>query len=170
MRHVLGLDLGLEFSVSACSRAPRDNETDGIDYHFLSVDEFREKIERDAFIEWEEVYTDHYYGTLKSEPERIWKRDRHVVFDVDVMGGINLKKYLGSRALSIFVQPPSIEELEKRLRDRSTDSEADIQKRISKAETEMNFAGSFDIILINDVLEDTLPEAEEVIRKFMAGS
>jgi guanylate kinase len=167
VKHVLSLDLGLEFSISACSRAPRENETDGKDYHFLSADAFREKIEQDAFVEWEEVYKEHYYGTLKSELERIWSRDKYVIFDVDVIGGINLKKYLKGNALSVFVQPPSIGELERRLRNRSTDTEENIRSRIAKAESEMKYADKFDVILVNEHLEETLHKAEEIIRKFL---
>ena len=167
VKHVLGLDMGLEFSVSACSRAPRDNETDGKDYHFLSVEEFREKIEQEAFVEWEEVYKDHYYGTLKRELERIWNRDKYVIFDVDVVGGMNLKKYLKRQALSFFVQPPSIEELERRLRYRSTDTEENIRGRIAKAESEMKYADKFDVLLVNEHLEETLHKAEVIIREFL---
>ena len=167
VKHVLGLDMGLEFSVSACSRAHRDNEKDGKDYHFLRVEEFREKIEQEAFVEWEEVYKDHYYGTLKSELERIWNREKYVIFDVDVIGGINLKKYLKRQALSFFVQPPSIEELERRLRYRSTDTEENIRSRIAKAESEMKYADKFDVILVNEHLEETLHKAEVIIREFL---
>lgn len=167
VKHVLSLDLGLEFSVSACSRPAREIETDGKDYLFLSVDAFREKIEQDAFVEWEEVYKDHYYGTLKSELERIWNLDKNMIFDVDVIGGINLKKYLKKNALSVFVQPPSIEELERRLRYRSTDTEENIRSRIAKAETEMKYADKFDVILVNEHLEETLQKAEVIIRKFL---
>ncbi len=115
VKHLLALDMGLEFSISACSRPPRGKEVDGRDYYFMSADRFREHIEHNDFLEWEEVYSDHYYGTLKSEIDRIWSRQKHVIFDVDVVGGLNLKKYFGPNALAVFVQPPSIEELEKRL-------------------------------------------------------
>jgi guanylate kinase len=167
VRHLLGLDLGLEFSVSACSRPPRENEINGKDYHFLSVEEFREKIEQQEFVEWEEVYKDHYYGTLKSELDGIWRRDNHAIFDVDVVGGMNLKKVLKRHALSLFVSPPSLEELERRLRDRSSDTEENIRKRIAKAESEMKLAGKFDVQLVNDILEHTLQQAEVIVREFL---
>jgi guanylate kinase len=167
VKHLLGLDMGLAFSISACSRPPRQNERDGKDYYFLSVEDFRRKIQQAEFVEWEEVYPGHYYGTLKSELERIWDQGRHVIFDVDVIGGINLKKYFQRNALAIFVQPPSLEVLEKRLRARSTDSEEEILGRIAKAGSELDFAGKFDIRLTNDALEDTLRKAEEVVRKFL---
>ena len=123
VKHLLQLDLGLEFSISACSRPPRAQEVDGQDYYFMSVEDFRKHIKQDEFLEWEEVYLDHYYGTLKTELDRIWNRQKHVVFDVDVVGGLNLKRYFGRKALAVFVQPPSMQELEKRLRDRSTDAD-----------------------------------------------
>ena len=116
VKHLLQLDLGLEFSISACSRPPRPQEVDGRDYYFMSVEDFRKHIKQDDFLEWEEVYRDHYYGTMKTELDRIWNRQKHVVFDVDVVGGLNLKRYLGRNALAVFVQPPSMQELEKRLR------------------------------------------------------
>ncbi len=167
VKHLLELDLGLEFSVSACSRSPRGNETHGKDYYFLSTAEFREKIKKRAFVEWEEVYKDQYYGTLKSELERIRNLRRHVIFDVDVVGGMNLKKYFGKNALALFIQPPSMVELEKRLRKRSTDGEAGIRDRIARAGSEMKYAGRFDVILINDRLEDTLRKAKEIVKAFL---
>ena len=167
VQHLLGLDLNLEFSVSACSREPRKNEVHGKDYYFLSVEEFRENIEAGNFVEWEEVYTNMYYGTLKSELERIWSSGKHVVFDVDVVGGSNLKKIFGSDALGIFIQPPSLEVLEQRLRDRSTDSEEKIRTRLSKASEELGYAVEFDVIIINDQLDTALSEAEESIRNFL---
>ena len=167
VKHLLSLDLELEFSVSACSRPPRENEKEGRDYYFMSVPEFRENIEQEAFVEWEEVYRDHYYGTLKSELERIWSRQKHVIFDVDVAGGIKLKEYFKQNSLSVFVQPPSLEELEKRLRDRSTDNEENLRKRIAKAGSEMKFASQFDVQLVNDRLEDSLKKAEVMITEFL---
>ena len=167
VKHLLSFDLGLEFSVSACTRSPRENETNGKDYYFMSALEFKEKIEQQAFVEWEEVYKDHYYGTLKSELERIWSRQRHVIFDVDVVGGMNLKKYLKRNALSFFVQPPSLDVLESRLSERSTDNEENIRDRMIKAESEMKFSDKFDVQLINDRLEDTLKKAEAIVREFL---
>lgn len=167
VKHLVKLDLGLEFSVSACSRPPRGKEVDGKDYHFMDAGTFRQKIGENAFIEWEEVYKDHFYGTLKSEADRIWSNGHHAVFDVDVKGGINLKNYFRSNALSVFVQAPSLEELERRLRARSTDSEKDIRKRIAKSIVEMESARRFDIRLINDDLRETLSEAERIVRDFL---
>ena len=167
VRHLLELDMGLEFSISACNRPPRGNEVDGHDYYFMSTAEFREHIAEGDFLEWEEVYQGHYYGTLKSELERIWKKDKHVIFDVDVIGGLNLKQYFGRHALAIFVQPPSPEELEKRLRNRSTDSDEQIRDRMRKAASEMEFAIHFDVILINNSLAETFEEGEKIVRDFL---
>jgi guanylate kinase len=170
VKHLLELELGLEFSISACSRPPRGEEVDGREYYFMSADRFRELIELNEFLEWEEVYRDHYYGTLKSEIQRIWSRQKHVVFDVDVVGGLNLKEYFGSNALAVFVKPPSFEELEKRLRDRSTDREDEIRDRLAKAGQELEFARQFDVILLNETLEVTLAAAENLVRNFLAQS
>ena len=167
VKHLLQLDMGLEFSISACSRPPREQEADGRDYYFMSVADFRKHIEQDDFLEWEEVYRDHYYGTLKSELDRIWKQQKHVVFDVDVVGGLNLKGYFGQNALAVFVQPPSLYELEKRLRDRSTDTNDKIRDRMEKASDEMKYAGQFDVILVNENLEETLIQGEKLVRDFL---
>lgn len=160
-------ELGLEFSISACSRDPRPNEVNGKDYHFLGADEFRRLIREDAFIEWEEVYTNNFYGTLHSEVERIWMSGNTVIFDVDVVGGLNLKKNFGDYALAVFVQPPNYEELEKRLRHRSTETEEKIQQRMSKAKKELESAPLFDVILINDDLERAIGEAKHIVSKFI---
>ncbi|MFH0896267.1 MAG: guanylate kinase [Bacteroidota bacterium] len=157
----------LAFSVSATSRKQREEETNGKDYFFLTADEFRNKIEEDAFIEWEEVYEDCYYGTLKSEIERMWNEGKHVVFDVDVKGGLHLKKTFGEKALSVFVRPPSIQELKKRLEKRGTESEESLKKRIGKAEYEMAFANLFDVEVVNDDREAACREAEEIVKKFL---
>jgi guanylate kinase len=157
----------LRFSVSACTREKRVGEKDGKDYYFLSINDFKNKINREEFIEWEEVYTDHYYGTLKKEIERIWNDGHHVIFDVDVVGGLNLKKYFGDKALSIFVMPPSIEELEARLRGRATETEDRLAKRIGKAQEELNTADQFDVILLNDHLEDACSKAKQLVRDFI---
>ena len=167
VRHLLELGLPLEFSVSACSRPPREHEKEGRDYYFMSVAAFRERIVRDEFLEWEEVYRDHYYGTLKSELERIWKRDRHVVFDVDVVGGLNLKRHFGQQALAIFVKPPSLQELERRLWKRSTDRDDMIRDRMAKAAAEMAYADRFDAVLVNDHLAEALARAQELVREFL---
>ena len=156
-----------EFSISATSRQPRGQEQDGVDYYFLTSDEFRSRVERDEFVEWEEVYAGTCYGTLKSEMERIWNKGNVIVFDVDVMGGINLKRLFGDDACSIFIMPPSIEELERRLRGRGTDSEEVIQKRIAKAEFELSKSGDFDFTVVNDVLADAVAEATQIIDNFL---
>ena len=166
VHHLLTQSLGLEFSISACSRDPRPNEVDGKDYYFLGVEGFQSSIEKNAFIEWEEVYAGNYYGTLKNEIERIWKNGNTVIFDVDVVGGLNLKKIFGENALAVFVQPPSYEELEKRLRHRSTETEEKIQQRMAKAKTELSFANDFDFILVNDNLDNACLEAKKLIQDF----
>lgn len=168
VKHLLQQKMKLEFSVSACSRQPRKNEVNGKDYYFLSVEEFKAGIEKGDFIEWEEVYKDHYYGTLKSELERIWNAGKSVIFDVDVVGGINLKNAFGNDALAVFVQPPSIEVLEQRLRDRSTDPKEKIRDRIAKASQEMKYADQFDVIIINNMLDDALAETEKVVSQFLS--
>ena len=168
VKHLLQKGLKLEFSVSACSRNPRENEIHGRDYYFLSVEEFRSRIENNEFVEWEEVYRDHFYGTLKSELERIWEAGNHVVFDVDVVGGINLKKIFGDDAFAVFVKPPSLEVLEQRLRDRSTDTEEKIKARLDKASEEMEYADRFDVVLVNDSLDDVLVNAEKVVSEFLS--
>ena len=167
VRHLLEKNLNLGFSVSATSRAPRPNEIDGIDYHFLSVDKFKLKIENDEFLEWEEVYKNVYYGTLKSEVEEKRNRGQHVIFDVDVVGGLNIKKFYGNEALAVFVQPPSVEELRNRLKNRSTETEEKIQMRIEKAEHELSFAGRFDVIVINNELEQACNDALMIIRGYL---
>ena len=166
VRHLLSQNLGLEFSISACSRQPRPNEKDGVDYHFLGVEGFKKKIAEDAFVEWEEVYTNNFYGTLKSEMQRIWSQGKVVIFDVDVIGGLNLKKEFQDDAFAIFVQPPSYEELENRLRARSTESEDKINQRMAKAAKELAFAEEFDYILVNDELHEAFKTAEDLIKEF----
>ena len=167
VHHLLNANIGLAFSVSACSRDPRPNETDGKDYYFLGLEAFRKLIQEDAFIEWEEVYTDNYYGTLRSEIERIWSEGKTVIFDVDVVGGLNIKRIFGDQALAIFVQPPSYDELEKRLRLRSTESEEKINMRMAKARKELNSASEFDVILINDDLEIACADAKRMVTEFI---
>ncbi|MBL7966572.1 MAG: guanylate kinase [Prolixibacteraceae bacterium] len=166
VRHLLSQNLGLEFSISATSRAMRHTETNGKDYYFLSAEEFKAKIDNNEFLEWEEVYAGTFYGTLKSEVERIRNNGKHVVFDVDVVGGCNIKKYYGSEALAVFVQPPSVEELRNRLISRSTDAPEVIEKRVAKAEYELTFADQFDCIIINEDLAKALKEAEKCICEF----
>lgn len=166
-RHLLESNLKLMFSVSACSREKREGEKDGIDYYFLSPSEFRKQIDADEFLEWEEVYPDHYYGTLKREIKRITDSGHNVLFDVDVVGGLNIKKFFGEEALAIFIKPPDVEELEKRLHSRSTDSKDKIQMRLDKALHELTYAGSFDLVIVNDDLETALSETEKTVRKFI---
>ncbi len=157
----------LEFSISACSRQPREGEIHGKDYYFLSASDFRQKIDNEEFVEWEEVYKDVYYGTLKSEISRIWNNGNHVIFDVDVLGGVNLKKQFGEQALSIFIQPPSIEVLRQRLEKRATELPQQIEKRINRAEYELSFATKFDTIIMNDDLTKAIEETLKQIRSFM---
>jgi len=171
VKHLLGSpDLNLEFSVSACSRPRRENEVDGRDYYFLSIPEFKRKISEDAFIEWEEVYKDHFYGTLRSEVERIWQNGHSVIFDVDVIGGLNIKKKFPGQTLALFIQPPAFEVLEKRLKARSADSPESIQTRLQKARKELAYADQFDKIIINDRLTDALRETEQAVRNFLITS
>ena len=167
VQHLLKVFPELEFSVSACSREKRKDETHGVDYYFISVDEFKQKVENNEFVEWEEVYKDNFYGTLKVEIERIWNKGKHIIFDMDVMGGINLKKKFGDIALSIFVMPPSIEHLEQRLKLRETETPESIARRIGKAKKEINTAIQFDKIILNDVLEHALEEAEKMVSDFL---
>lgn len=167
VRHLLRNDDRLEFSISATTRKPRITETNGIEYYFMTVDEFRKKIRNNSFVEWEEVYKDHYYGTLKSEIERIWSAGRAALFDVDVKGGINLKKIFSGQAVSIFIMPPSVEELEKRLNTRATDSPEKIRMRVEKAKEEIKLAERFDYIVVNDILEKAQDETLRIVNDFL---
>ncbi|MFH1160043.1 MAG: guanylate kinase [bacterium] len=157
----------MEFSVSACTRPKRGAEAEGKEYYFLSAEPFLEKVANGEFVEWEEVYPGSYYGTLKSELNRIWGLRKIPVFDVDVKGGLNLKKYFGASALAFFIQPPSLKILEQRLRTRSTESEESLRKRLSKAEYEMSFADKFDEVLVNDDLAQTVDQAIVSVRNFL---
>lgn len=169
VNHLLALHPEFEFSISATSRPPRGVERDGVEYYFVSAERFRELIARDSFVEFEEVYQDRFYGTLKSEVERIWSKGNVIIFDVDVKGGVNLKKYFGDSALSVLILPPGMEVLEQRLRGRGTDSEEEIRERLGKARSEIDFAsGKFDFELVNDKLEDTFAEAERAVNEFLA--
>lgn len=165
--HILKLHPEMEFSVSATSRAPRGQERNGIEYHFFTADKFRKMIAEDKFVEYEEVYAGSFYGTLKSEVQRIWDKGHVIIFDVDVKGGVNLKKYFGDKALSVFIQAPSVEELRKRLVARGTDSAEAIAKRVAKASEEMTYADKFDYILVNDDLQKAYAEAEKVVDDFL---
>lgn len=168
VQHLMNQNLGLEFSISATSREPREREKNGREYHFITPEKFRRMIKEDAFIEWEEVYPDQFYGSLYSEVELIWKRGKHAIFDIDVVGGLNLKKKYGERACAIFIQAPSQEVLEQRLRSRGTDDEASLQKRLGKAMFEMSHKPHFDHIVVNDSLEQALAEAEKIVLDFLA--
>jgi guanylate kinase len=157
----------LEFSVSATTRAPRGSEVDGKDYYFLDVEDFRSRIANNQFVEYEQVYEGRYYGTLRSELDRIFAKGNNIIFDVDVEGGINLKNKFGSQALSIFIQPPSVEELKRRLVGRGTDTQEEINKRISKASIEMQRAPLFDHVVVNDDLEKAFAEFSSIVGDFL---
>ena len=168
VKHLLKKEPLLGFSISACTRDKRGrDEINGKDYYFLSPEEFREKINQGAFIEWEEVYEGNFYGTLKQEIDRIWEQGRHVIFDVDVKGGINLKKYFGDSALAIFVKVPSMEDLAQRLRDRGTESEESLSRRIYKAKFEMGFEKKFDKVIVNGDLKESFKKAETLVQDFI---
>ncbi len=167
INYLLTQNLNLAFSISATSRAPRGEEKNGVEYYFLSPDEFRRRISDGDFLEYEEVYTDKFYGTLKSEVERLTSAGKNVVFDVDVVGGVNIKRFYGERALSIFIQPPRIEELRRRLTSRATDAPEVIESRLAKAEYEMSFAPKFDRIVINDDLSTAEQEVLQILKKFL---
>lgn len=167
VKNLLHKDFNMEFSISATTRAPRGEEKHGVDYYFLSPEEFRNKIKAGELLEWEEVYKDKYYGTLKSEVERITNKGSNVVFDVDVIGGLNIKKMYGNRAIAIFVKAPSIEALKTRLNIRGTDSEEVIQQRLDKAEKELSYADGFDHIVINEELSSAIKETEKILTEFI---
>jgi len=160
-------DLNLDFSISVTSREKRGNEIDGKDYHFISLEEFKKHIEQGDFVEWQEVYHNNFYGTLKSELRRIWSDKKHVIFDIDVIGGLRIKNKFPAQTLSVFVKPPSIEVMEERLRNRKTDSEIRIQERVRKAEREFKYANEFDYILVNDDLETAKKEAYKLVKSFV---
>lgn len=165
--HILKLHPELKFSVSAASRAPRGDEKNGVAYWFISADEFRKRIADNEFVEYEEVYPGSFYGTLKSEVERIWDSGDAIIFDVDVKGGVNLKKYFGDRALSVFIQAPSVEVLRQRLVGRATDSPEAIERRVAKAAEEMTYADKFDHIIVNDDLQKAYADAEKLVDDFL---
>lgn len=168
VNYLLSQNLNLRFSISATSRLPRGTEQHGIEYYFHTPEEFRKKIETEEFLEYEEVYKDKFYGTLKSEVQRILDNGNNVIFDVDVVGGCNIKEYYGNKALSIFIQPPSIEELRIRLENRGTDTPEVIEARIEKAEYEMTFAHKFDVVIVNDDLEKAKSKALKVVTAFLS--
>jgi len=168
VRHILELHPEMEFSVSATSRAPRGKEQHGVDYFFIPADEFRARIEAGQFVEFEEVYQDRFYGTLKSEVERIWDAGHVIIFDVDVKGGVNLKKYFGDDALSVFIKAPSIEVLRERLVKRGTDTPEAIEERVAKASEELTYEDKFDYVLVNDDLATAYADAEKVVDDFLS--
>ncbi len=167
VKHLMQQIESLEFSVSATSRKPRGEEKNKVDYYFLSAEEFKQKIENNEFVEWEEVYPDRFYGTLKKEVERIRNKGKTVIFDVDVVGGLNIKKIYGNSALALFIMPPSTDVLRERLRERGTDSEEEIKKRVAKAEKELTYAKKFDQIIVNNSLEKAKKEITETVNNFL---
>ncbi len=168
VRHLLSKkELNLEFSVSATSRDPRDYEIDGKDYYFMSLKEFKQHIKNDDFLEWEEVYRDNFYGTLKSEVQRIWNEGKHVIFDIDVVGGLDIKNIYPEQTLAVFVKPPSVEELKIRLKKRQTESDERINMRVAKASIEMATAPQFDKILVNSDLDTALEDAYQLVKSFI---
>ncbi len=167
VNHLLGCGLNLSFSVSATTRPLRGNEENGKDYFFLSVEEFKKRIENNEFVEWEEVYKDLFYGTLKSEIERIWEMGHNVLFDVDVKGGISLKNKFGNKSIAIFIMPPSVEELENRLIKRATDTPEKIKMRVEKAKDELKLANQFDTVIVNHQLDKAKEEAVKILTSFL---
>jgi len=168
VRELLGIFPQFEFSISATSRLPRGSEQDGIDYYFLTNDEFRSLVEKDGFVEWQEVYAGTCYGTLRSELDRIWQKGNIILFDVDVMGGINLKRIFGGDACSVFVMPPSVEELRRRLENRGTDAPEVIDRRVAKAEFELTKAPEFDHVVVNDRLDEAVDRVCAILNDFIA--
>lgn len=167
VQYLLQQDLNLSFSISACTRPRRHNEIDGKDYYFFSKEQFKMKLKNNAFLEWEEVYDGNYYGTLKSEIDRIWSEGKNVIFDVDVVGGVALKKYFGDDALSIYVEAPSLEILEKRLHSRETETDETIKRRMAKAVEEIKYRKGFDLIIVNDELEEAKQTALTQVQKYL---
>ncbi|MCX6326853.1 MAG: guanylate kinase [Bacteroidia bacterium] len=167
VKHLLNSVLNLEFSVSATTRQLRGTETNGEDYFFLTVPEFKKRVENNEFVEWQEVYTDILYGTLKSELERIWAKGNHIIFDVDANGGVNLKKKFGTNAIALFIMPPSVSELENRLVKRRTDSPEKIRIRVEKAREEIKLANEFDTVIINNQLDKAKEEAQKIVSSFL---
>ncbi|MBR3853064.1 MAG: guanylate kinase [Tidjanibacter sp.] len=168
VRRLMGEIEGLEFSVSATSRAPRGAEQHGKDYYFLSTEEFDRLVAEDSFVEWEEVYAGTKYGTLRSELERIWAKEHTILFDVDVKGGVRLKEIFGDKALSIFIMPPSVEELRRRLEGRATDSPEKIAQRVAKADEELGYAPRFDVTVVNDNLDEAVAQVRKAVEEFIA--
>lgn len=169
VKHLLGKeDLNLEFSISCTTRQPRGEEVNGKDYYFLSWEEFKKHIKAEDFVEWEEVYTDNFYGTLKAEVERIWAQGKHVIFDIDVAGGLRIKRKFPEETLAVFVKPPSVDELKRRLKERSTESDDKINMRIAKAHVELATAPQFDVVIKNYDLDTAKEEAYQLVKKFIS--
>ena len=169
VKHLLANYNNLGFSISATTRTKRAGETDGVDYYFLTAEEFKKKIVQNEFVEWEEVYENQFYGTLKSEVERIWNEGKILVFDIDVRGATNIKKFFGDQCMAVFIRPPSFEVLKQRLIDRNTENEAALKKRIDKVIKELTYEPNFDLVLVNDQLDVTLREAETIVNVFING-
>lgn len=167
VKHLLGLDLNLRFSISATTRPIRENEVNGKDYHFMTADDFKGSIEAGEFVEWEEVYPGRFYGTFRRELERIWAEGNHALFDIDVIGGLDLKQIYQTRALAVFVSPPSVEALEKRLRDRGTENGETLRTRVEKAIHEMSYKDRFDVVIMNDDLPTACRQAETLVKDFI---
>jgi guanylate kinase len=168
MRHLLDRFDRLAFSISATTRNRRPHEVDGRDYYFISIDQFKQKIVEDAFVEWQEVYENQYYGTLKTEVERLWAQDKAIVFDIDVKGALNLKNAYPQQSLSIFVKPPSREALLERLSARRTETDESLRKRLARADEELAYENKFDIVIVNDILDNALQEAEKIVQDFLS--
>jgi guanylate kinase len=167
VHHLLQIIPELEFSVSATTREQRPNERHGVDYYYITKEEFHRRVDNHEFLEWEEVYGGNFYGTLKSELDRIWAKGHHVIFDIDVVGGLRLKELYPDNSLSVFIMPPSVEALEQRLRGRGTETPANLAMRVEKAAHEMSFSDKFDITIVNTTLNESLPEAENIVRAFL---
>lgn len=167
VKHLIQTYPELAFSVSATNRDARPRERNGIDYYFMSTEEFKQKISSDAFLEWEEVYDGQYYGTLRSEVERLWQNGKHIIFDIDVRGATNIKKAYGSSCLTVFIKPPSFQELVRRLRGRQTETNASFRKRITRIKKELSYETTFDKVLVNDLLDVALKEAELITEEFI---
>ena len=167
VHHLLQIIPELEFSVSATTREQRPNERHGVDYYYITKEEFHRRVDNHEFLEWEEVYGGNFYGTLKSELDRIWAKGHHVIFDIDVVGGLRLKELYPENSLSVFIMPPSVEALEQRLRGRGTETPANLAMRVEKAAHEMSFSDKFDITIVNTTLNQSLPEAENIVRAFL---
>jgi len=167
VHHLLQIIPELEFSVSATTREQRPNERHGVDYYYITKEEFHRRVDNQEFLEWEEVYGGNFYGTLKSELDRIWAKGHHVIFDIDVVGGLRLKELYPENSLSVFIMPPSVEALEQRLRGRGTETPANLAMRVEKAAHEMSFSDKFDITIVNATLNQSLPEAENIVRAFL---